>query len=244
VRNAEFIRDNLYKGGRLLRSWKDGQAKLNGYLEDYANYIDGLLALYRATFAVEWIDLARDLTGTMIAEFYEGGAFYDTGMSHEDLIGRPRDVTDSATPSGNSVACDVLLRLGNLTGDVEMVRIANDVLSLYAASSEQPHGFSRLLCAIDLAIGPNAEVAITGDPEAADTRALLDALRADYLPRVTVAVAPEDSNAADTIPLLAGRPQQDGRATAYVCINYACQLPTTDPAVMMQQIAEATGNRQ
>jgi uncharacterized protein YyaL (SSP411 family) len=241
IRNASFIRDNLYRDGRLLRSWKDEQAKLNGYLEDYANFIDGLLALYGATFDVEWIELARDLAVTMISEFYEGSGFYDTGLSHEDLIGRPRDVTDSATPSGNSVACDVLLRLGTLIGDIEMVRIANDVLSTYAAASEQPHGFARLLCAVDLAVGPNAEVAIIGAPDAADTLALLDALRAELLPRVTIAVAPEDSDAVDVIPVLAGRSQEGGRATAYVCINYACQLPTTDPAVMMQQVRAAVG---
>jgi uncharacterized protein YyaL (SSP411 family) len=242
--NARFVRDHLYVQGRLLRSYKDGQAKLNGYLEDYANYVDGLLALYQATFEAEWIQLARDLAHVMVAEFHQNGVFYDTSASHEQLISRPRDTLDNATPSGNSVACDVLLRLAHLTGDVELGRIANGALSGYARlAAEQPSGFSRLLCAADFALGPTAEVAITGDPAEEDTRALLAALRRELHPRVVVAVAPEGDSAAETIPLLAQRPQRDGRATAYVCINYACQLPTTDAGQMVEQLHAATSAR-
>jgi uncharacterized protein len=239
--NARFIRDNLYREGRLLRSWKDGEAKLNGYLEDYANYIDGLLALYGTTFEVEWVQLATELARTMIDEFHADGGFYDTGRSHEQLISRPRDAYDNATPSGNSVACEVLLRLSHLTGEVEFSRVATGVLSGYAQhAAENPHGYSRLLCAMDLAIGPAAEIAITGEPDASDTRTLLAAIRNEYLPRVVVAVAPQDSEIAQVLPLVAGRPQQDERATAYVCINYACQLPTTDPQTMLEQVRSLT----
>jgi uncharacterized protein len=239
--NARFIRSHLYQDGRLLRSWKDGQARLHGYLEDYANYIDGLVTLYGATFEVEWLALATELARTMIGEFYEDGGFYDTGRTHEQLISRPRDAYDNATPSGNSVACDVLLRLSHITGEVEFNRVATRVLSGYATlASEQPHGYSRLLSAMDFAVGPVAEVAISGAPASADTRSLLDALRTEYLPRVVVAVAPPDSDVSQAIPLLAGRPQQDDAATAYVCINYACQLPTTDAATMMEQVRSLT----
>jgi uncharacterized protein YyaL (SSP411 family) len=237
--NARFVREHLYRDGRLLRSYKDGQAKLNGYLEDYANYVDGLLALYGATFEPEWLRLARDLAATMTAEFHEAGAFYDTGRGHEPLITRPRDAFDGATPSGNSVACDVLLRLGHLTGDIDFTRVAQDVLRGYGPlAAEQPHGFARALCAIDFAVGPSAELAVIGDPAAPDTRAMLAAAREHYLPRSVAAVAApaEADGLAALIPFLAGRPQADDRATAFVCLNYACQLPTTNPATMVEQL--------
>jgi len=242
-RNARFVREHLYRDGRLLRSWKDGQAKLNGYLEDYANFIDGLLALYAATFEVEWLRFATELAQTMVGEFYEDGRFYDTGVTHEELVTRPRDAYDSATPSGNSVACDVLLRLAHLTGDSGFAQIATEVLAGYGrAASESAHGYARLLSAADIAVGPAAEVAIVGDPDAADTRMLLEVLRDEFLPRAVVAVVAPDALAGqiETVPLFAGRGQQDGKATAYVCVNYACQLPTTDPAVMLEQVRSIT----
>jgi len=241
--NARFVREHLYREGRLLRTWKDGQAKLNGYLEDYANFIDGLLALYGATFEIEWLRFASELATTMVGEFYEDGRFYDTGASHEALVTRPRDAYDSATPSGNSVACDVLLRLAHLTGDTNFAQIATDVLSGFGEpASRNAHGYARLLSAIDVAVGPSVEVAIIGDPAAADTRALLETLRDEYLPRAVVAVVGPDEaeSQAELVPLFAGREQIDGKATAYVCINYACQLPTTDPAVMLEQVRTLT----
>jgi uncharacterized protein YyaL (SSP411 family) len=241
--NARFVSDHLYRDGKLLRTWKDGQAKLNGYLEDYANFIDGLLALYSATFEIEWLRFATELAKTMIGEFFQDGRFYDTGVTHETLVTRPRDAYDSATPSGNSVACEVLLRLAHLTGDAGFAQIATDVLSGFArAASQSAHGYARLLCAVDLAVGPSAEVAIVGDPAAADTRALLSALRDEFLPRSVVALVHplELEEHADLVPLLAGREQRDGQATAYVCLNYACQLPTVEPAVMLEQVQEIT----
>jgi hypothetical protein len=243
IANGEFVLKNLSTpDGRLLRTWKDGVAKLDGFLEDYAFFIDGLLALYAATFEARWIAEATRLATIMLDEFFDAdaGAFYDTGRSHEKLVTRPRDSYDSATPSGTSVACDVLLRLGHLTGAAEFSRVANEVLAgLAEHAARSAHGYSRLLCAVDLAVGPVAEVAIVGDSNADDTRALLDALRSEYLPRAIIAVAhPDDDDAPEAIPLLAERPQIDGKATAYVCLNYACKLPTTDPESMMAQVRE------
>jgi uncharacterized protein YyaL (SSP411 family) len=241
--NARFVREHLYQDGKLLRSWKDGQAKLNGYLEDYANFIDGLLALYGATFEIEWLRFAKVLAETMLGEFYQDGRFYDTGATHEVLVTRPRDAYDSATPSGNSVACDVLLRLAHLTGDTGFAQVATDVLSGFGEpASKNAHGYARLLCAIDVAVGPSAEVAIVGDLGTADTRALLDTLRDEFLPRTVVGVvSPADvETSAELVPLFAGREQVNGKATAYVCINYACQLPTTDPVMMLEQVQTLT----
>ncbi|RIK44473.1 MAG: thioredoxin domain-containing protein [Chloroflexi bacterium] len=240
-RNAQFVLAELtLPGNRLQRTWKDGVAKLDGYLEDYACFIDGLLSLYAATFEPQWLAAARSLAQTMVAEFYDSntGAFYDTGRSHEALVVRPRDSYDSATPSGTSVACDVLLRLGYLTGDDAYARVAREVLtSLGAHAAANAHGYARLLCALDLAVGPVAEVALVGAPAAEDMARLLTALRERYLPRVLVAAgAPDDVAALEAAPLLAGRPQREGRATAYVCRNFACQLPVTDAASMMEQV--------
>ena len=134
----------------------------------------------------------------------------------------------------------MLVRLGHLTGNPNYALIADDVLSgLAEHAAKSAHGYSRLLCAADLAVGPLAEVAIISDPKAEDTRKLLDALRAEYQPRVLIAVAhPDDDDAVEAIPLLADRPQLEGKATAYVCLNFACKLPVTDAAGMMAQVRE------
>ena len=119
ARAAGFILDRMRgEGGRLLHTYKDGQAKLNAYLDDYANLIDGLTRLYEATGEPRWIDAALDLARVMIDEFAdaEQGGFYYTGKSHEALIARTKDLFDNATPSGNAMAATALLRLGALTG--------------------------------------------------------------------------------------------------------------------------------
>ncbi len=242
--NARFIRANLQRDGRLLHSYKNGQAKINGFLEDYAFLTDGLIELYRATFEPEWLEWASELANTAIDEFYDAGsgAFYDTAESSETLISRPRDAYDSATPSGNSVISEALMELAQLTGDERFRSVATSVLESYAAAAaEQPHGFSRLLLAIDLAVGPSVEVAIIGDPAAEDTRALVEALRDRYMPRVSVAATSENGQASEALPVLRDRGMIDGRATAYVCVGYTCQLPTADPAQMLQQIESVVG---
>ena len=116
--NAEFVLTHLYRDGLLLRTWKKGEAKLNGYLEDYACFIEGLTSLFEATGNAKWLEHAVQLTDTMIEEFWDtnDGGFFFTGKSHENLIVRSKDYFDNATPSGNSVAAGVLLRLTVLTG--------------------------------------------------------------------------------------------------------------------------------
>ena len=118
-RNAEFVLAEMRgSDGRLLRSWKDNTARLNGYLEDYANLVEGLLALYETTFDARWFSAARELADAMIAHFAdERGGFFDTRDNHEALITRPKDFQDNATPSGNAMAITVLLKLAALTGD-------------------------------------------------------------------------------------------------------------------------------
>ena len=239
--NAEFLRDNLRRDARLLRSYKDGEARIDGFLEDYAFLIDGLLALYRATFEPQWIAWAVELARIAIDDFYdaESGAFYDTAATGEQLIARPRDPFDNATPSGNSAIVDALTRLSHLVGDIEFTRLARSVMEELAnVASEHPHGLSRMLSAIDFATGPSVEVAIVGRRDDPGRQALLAALREEYLPRAVVAAAEPGDGADQVVDLLLSRDLVDGRAAAYVCVNHACQMPVTDAGEMLEQIRE------
>jgi uncharacterized protein YyaL (SSP411 family) len=241
LRNAAFLLENMKTNGRLHRSHKDGRARFNGYLEDYAMVADGLVSLYEATFEVRWLAEADVLCDAMNELFWdeEGRAFYDTPADHEELVTRPRDVYDNATPSGNSVAVDVLLRLALLLDRNDYRRRAEEVLEEMGGWMERaPGAFGRLLAALDFSTSGTREVAVIGDPEAADTKALLDVVYSRYLPNKVVAGrAEDDAESSGLIPLLAQRPTRDGRATAYVCEGYACQAPTTDPEQLVLQLA-------
>jgi uncharacterized protein YyaL (SSP411 family) len=239
-KNAAFVLDGLRENGRLRRSYKDGRARFNGYLEDYAMVADGLVALYEATFEVRWLSAAGELCDAMNELFWdeEQRTFYDTPADHEDLVTRPRDVYDNAAPSGTSVATDVLLRLSLLLDrDDYRVRAENVLESLSGGMEKLPGAFGRLLAALDFRLSRPKEIAIVGDPEVKDTEALLDTLFGRYLPNKVVAGRAPDGEAASLIPLLADRPMRDGKATAYVCEGYACQNPTTDPEELARQLA-------
>ena len=240
-RNATFLLDNMKTDGRLHRSHKDGRARFNGYLEDYAMVADGLVGLYEATFETRWLAEADNLCDAMNELFWdeERRAFYDTPADHEELVTRPRDVYDNATPSGNSVAVEVMLRLALLLDRNDYRERAMEVLEEMGGGMEKiPSAFGRLLAALDFATSGTREVAIVGEPDAPDTRALLDAVYARYLPNKVVAGRREDdAESAGLVPLLAERPKRDERATAYVCEGYACQAPTTDPEELARQLA-------
>ena len=240
VRNAEFVLAKLRtENGRLLRSYKDGQSKFNAYLEDYACYAAGLLSLYEATFDLRWFTAARELMDVAIAQFAdeEGGGFFDTSADHEALVTRPKDLYDNATPSGNSVAAETLLRLSELTGDAAYRQRAERLLRALAPSAGQhPTAFGHLLCAVDFALGPVKEIALVGPPDAA--RALARTVFARFLPNKVVAQKDaSDRESERAIALLADRPLQGGKATAYVCQNFTCNLPVTDPAALEEQLA-------
>ena len=239
--NAEFVLAKLSQDGRLLRTYKDGQSKLNGYLEDYAMFADGLLALYQTTFDVRWFNEARRLADVMIEQFWDDqrGGFYDTSRDHENLITRPKDLFDNATPSGNSVAADLLLRLATLTGNTEYERYGTGTIRLVAdAMTRYPTGFGRMLSVLDYYLASKREIAIVGDPADPATRALLGVLRRAFAPNQLVALRhPGDWEPADSIVILEDRPAFDGKPTAYVCENYTCLAPITQPA----DLAKALG---
>ena len=238
INNAEFLLSELRSDGRLLRTYKDGRAHLNGYLEDYTFLADGLLALYEATFNPRWFSEARSLMDEAIKLFADeqNGGFFDTGSDSEALVSRPKDIMDNATPAGNSVAADVLLRLNAFTGEEDYRRRAEDYLRPLAdVMVQHPQAFGHALGALDFALSAVKEFAIIGDPHGADTRFLLEVINERYLPNSVLAcAAPDNSEATRAVPLLADRPLKDGKATAYVCQNFTCLAPVNTPEELEQ----------
>jgi uncharacterized protein YyaL (SSP411 family) len=237
-RCADFLLAELRRGGRLLRTWKDGRAKIDAFLEDHALLADALLALYEATFEPRRLEQARALADAMLERFWddEEGVFYDTAVDAEKLVVRPRDIFDNATPSGNSVAVSVLLKLGRLLGEPRYADAGRRALeSLADVMARVPMGFGHLLCAADFEVAPPREVAFVGRPGDPETDALTRVVSRAWLPNLVVALGrPEDASAA--IPLLRGRTLVDGRPAAYVCERYACRMPVTEPAELAREL--------
>ena len=240
-RNADFVLKNLQRDGLLLRTYKDKQAKLNAYLEDYAFLIEGLLTLFETAGDFRWFEEAGKLAETMIREFWDeqDGGFFYTGNSHEELIVRSKDFFDNATPSGNSVATEVLLRLSLLTDNSEFHRRATTILRLTSDMMRRyASGFGRMLGALDFHLAKPKELAVIGSPETGETQELVNEIWRPYLPNKVVAQAsPEDTLASSAIPLLQDRPQLAGRPTVYVCENYTCQQPTVEVRELASQLS-------
>src|SRR5438552_1645828 len=240
VRNVEFVLGAMRRDGRLLRTWKGGVAKLLGYLEDHAMVVNALLSVWEATFERRWLDAARALADEMLRLFWsdEVEGFYDTGVDHEQLIVRPRNLFDNAVPCGSSVAIEVLLRLAVLTGDdtyeqkaLRALRPIGDLMGRY------PSGFGRFLCAHDFNLGPRVEIALVRPPVNDEALSpLLEEASGRYLPNRVVAGGVAGDATLPLLPLLAGREAIGGKPTAYVCRNYACDLPVTDRAALRRQL--------
>jgi uncharacterized protein YyaL (SSP411 family) len=227
--NASFILNTLWDGNRLLHSFKDGRARFNGYLDDYANVVDGLFALYELTFDYKWLEAATRVADRMIEQFWddESGGFYFTSKDHEALLTRTKDFFDNATPSGNSVAADVLLRLASILDRNDYRQKADDIFSAAAGFLKQyASGFGRMLGAVDFQIGPSKEIALIGSAEP-----FIGVLRKRFLPRVVVA-----GGVGDSVPLLRDRPMLNGQPTAYVCENFTCKQPVTDSTAFAAQL--------
>ena len=241
IRNAEFIRLHLWRNGRLLRSYRAGQAKLNGYLEDYALLINGLLSLYEATFDTHWFIWSVELARIMVTSFADeaGGGFFDTSVGdHEALVMRPKELFDNAMPSGNSAAAEALVRLSRFSGDDSLERRALSILEpLAQAMVRYPTGFANMLCAADMALASSKEIAVIGDFAAEDTRALLRCIFAPYLPNKVVAGADaNDRQAGEVVPLLADRTAGGRAALVYVCEHFTCQMPAADLQTLAEQL--------
>ena len=238
--NGEFLLKFMAQDNRLAHTYTPGKAAGLGFLEDYGGVAVGFLALYEATFDTRWFTAARGLCDTVLSDFYDGnGAFYDTSSRHEELIVRPRNLFDNAVPAGASLACEALLRVHAYTSESAYLDPVEAALRLQAgALAKAPSAFGRMLCVADSLLGPLKEVAIIGEPGAQDTQALLNSVNEQYAPDVALALCrPEDAAATAAVPLLAERQQLDGLATAYVCRQFVCKRPTTDPQTLRAQAA-------
>jgi uncharacterized protein YyaL (SSP411 family) len=231
---AEFVRAELRGGeGRLLRTWKDGQARIPAYLEDHAYLVEALLTLYEATFDTRWFDAARETADAMIARFAdpERGGFFTTAADGERLIARRKDADDHPIPSGNSSAAYGLLRLAALTGEREYERHAVSVFRLFhRVAARHPNAAAHLLRALDFHFAAVKEVALVapaGGPDADGAGELAAVVRSRFRPHLVLAGGPEGT---ERPPLMEQRSAVDGRSAAYVCENFACRQPVTDPA--------------
>ncbi|MBN1681107.1 MAG: thioredoxin domain-containing protein [Anaerolineae bacterium] len=228
--NAAFLLSELSgQDGRLRRTCRDGQSKINGYLEDYAHVIDGLLELYQTTFETRWFVEAEQLAEIVLTRFRaKDGGFYDTSDDHEELIVRPRNLQDNATPSGNAMMAYVLMRLTGFTGETRYEEAAlNLYRSLGSSLSEYPMAFGEMLVGLELYLRRPVEIALIGDPKDARLRAMLDVVQQAYRPLALVALSPKDADGTANPPLLRTRTLRDGGPAAYVCENFVCAAPVT-----------------
>jgi uncharacterized protein len=222
---ADFIWNELRDAeGTLLRTYKDGRAQLNAYLEDHAFLLEALLTLYEASFETVWFERARGLADTLLARFAddERGGFFSTSADHESLIARRKEIGDHPIPSGNSAAAFGLLRLSALSGERAYAGAAEDVFRLFSGpAGNHPEAFGHLLRAIDFHLAATKEVALVGD----DLAELVATVRAAFRPHQVLAGGPTGS---EQPALLANRPTVDGQPAAYVCEGFTCKQPVTD----------------
>jgi uncharacterized protein len=238
---ARFVMESMRdSNGHLLRTWKEGEARLNAYLEDHAFLVEALLRLYEATLEVRWFDAARETADLMIERFAddERGGFFTTSNDHEELIARRKDVGDHPIPSGNSSAAYGLLRLAALTGANDYEDRATGTMRLFApAAARHPDAFGHLLQAIDFHLSPVREVALVAPSNGADGSArlveLAQVVRSAHRPHVVLAGGTEGSERPE---LLRERPAVEGKPAAYVCRHFTCQAPVTEPSELAAQL--------
>jgi hypothetical protein len=234
--------DHLQLEGSLLRSWRDGKARHRAALEDYAGLALALLSLYQSDPNPVWYQSAVRLAEEMIEAYSDPiGGFFDTPVDLPDLITRPKDLQDNATPCGNSLASLLLLQLATYSGRSDWWTAAETMLTgIQSAAARYPTAFSQWLCAIGFALAPVQEVALVGDSTHPDMQALISSLWAAYRPLTVTAISnlPLPPQAP---PLLTGRSLVNNRPTAYVCQHFVCQQPVTSPEELARQLDPKTG---
>jgi uncharacterized protein YyaL (SSP411 family) len=237
TRNAAFILSDLRRDAKLRRSWRNGKATNEVFLEDYSALILGLLELYQTDFDNQWFIAARELADEMIEKFSDPeGGFFDTPNNGETLLIRPKDVQDNAVPCGNSLACEALIKLAALTDRGTYRDLAEKSLTLITDFVlRYPLGFARWLSAAENAQGNMKQVAVLGDAQEENFQRMLQALRAEYRPGLITAASshPISENAP---ALLHDRPLLKGKATAYICEGFVCKQPTTEIETLIEQL--------
>lgn len=240
-KSANFILKNMRdKNGRLLHRYRDGDAGIKANADDYAFFILGLIELYEASFDVRYLQTALELKKEMINHFWDNknGGFYFTPDDGDDLIVRQKEINDGAIPSGNSVAMLNMLRLGRITANTDLEQKASKINMVFSKLiGRYPSAFTQFLVALDFGIGPSYEVIIAGNSGAEDTGAMINALRMRFVPNKVVLFRPTDkdsSNIASIAEYTTNHSSIGGKATAYVCLNYECKLPTTEIDKMLE----------
>jgi uncharacterized protein YyaL (SSP411 family) len=226
----EFIFSKMFRDGFLLHTYKDGQAKLLGYLDDYAFVAMGLLDVYEAIFDRSALERSIQLTDIMLREFWDekDGAFFYTGKSHEPLISRTKPVFDGSIPSGNAMATQLLLRLFHITANDDYPKRAEKVLrSYYDAMESQPFGFAHMICALDFYLNKPKEVVLVGKNGDPQTAALVREIHKLYLPNKVLQLVDPNESLEKISPLVQGKSQINGKPTAYVCSDFTCSAPVT-----------------
>jgi uncharacterized protein YyaL (SSP411 family) len=235
ARSADFILTTLRDSdGQLSHRYREGEVAVPAFVNDYAFLIWGLLELYETTFELRYLRTALELNDEMLKRFWDegSGGLYFTTDDAESLLFRNKEIYDGAIPSGNSVAMLNLLRLGRMTANTELEERAAQIGRAFSMQVLQsPSAYTQLMAALDFGVGPSYEVVVVGDEGAEDTDALLKAIRGEYVPNKVVLFrpagveSPEISNLAE---FTGYHKSIKDKATAYVCVNYQCKLPTTD----------------
>lgn len=244
IKAARFIFDKLYTEGRLFRSYKDGKARHNAYLDDYAFLTAGLLDLYEATTDPQWLKRAIELDKTL-EKFYEdkkNGGFFMTSSDHEKLLAREKPNYDGAEPSGNSIVLLNLYRLNEFTSDDSYRERADKTLKAFSQTlNSRPNSLTEMLIALDFRLDkPQEIVIVTPVGKKSDADMFLAEFRKKYLPNKILVVSEEGDDLqrqAEMIPVIRSKMAQNGKTTAYVCEKGVCQLPTSDPATFAKQIS-------
>jgi len=237
---AEFIEAHLYdsKKGKLWRSYRAGSPSVDGFLDDYTDLIVGLLDLYQAGFDVHWLQLGVSLQEKQDQLFGDDkdGGYFDVGSSDPSLLSRTREAYDGAEPTPNSTAAMNLLRLAQFTDRTGWRDKGQKVISAFGARlASDPDAVPALASALDFRLGQTKQILIAGDPSSQDTHELLHQVNTRFLPNKILLVADGgvgQQQLARWLPFVAGARRLKDRATAYVCENYVCKLPTADPTVV------------
>jgi uncharacterized protein YyaL (SSP411 family) len=244
-RSADFIlRKMLDSKGRLYHRYREGEFAIPAFLDDYAFFIFGLIELYETTFKIHYLQKALDLTDVLLKHFWDenNGGFFFTADDAEDILLRKKEIYDGALPSGNSIAMLNLLRLGRITGNPEFENRAVQIgQAFFGVVSQAPAACTYVMTSLDFAVGPTAEIVIVGEVNKDDTKAMLEALQREFIPNKVVIFRPgnvESPEITHFARYTSNLSSKDGAATAYVCHNYDCKLPTENPKKMLELLYE------
>lgn len=238
---ARFIMNNLYdpQTQTLYRRYRDGDARFDGGLQDYSFMIQGLIDLYESTFDFRWLEYAISLTAKQIELFWDAdaGGFFDTTGNDPSILIRTKEDYDGAEPTGNSIAAMNLLKLSQITNNNKWHEMAEKTIQSFGSRLHQmPEALPQMLVAFNWQLTTPKEIIIVGNISAEDTKVILREVRKHFLPNKIILLVDDDSKSklVTYLPFIENMTMIDGKATAYICQNYSCQLPTND----VEKVAE------